>query len=357
MKRRILLSRVRRNIVKGREEIDFIIDTNGMKYIFVNNNIFDDFYEKGKVKCRVAGRKETHDLIEEDVKFTELDMIVFIFIHFMSKNKFTLNKSEMAKYINCSSKQLKVSLDKLRKLEGKTNIRFRRVSDDIEIIDEKSVPLISEKYYSAYNPKTKKRQQKLHWFVNFLPKHEMKIVEGVEKAVPINFFMVTIDDFRLLLDDTLSRNEFITYMWLLRRCKYGVQNKGQVWWSYSKIAEYLNYKLPETVQNHIEILLATKINDTPLLDEIRPDNYEFKIMQGEEPSSKFIPVYNPLKMMEMSFGKEEVSSEKVEMSLKETEVSLKKEEMSNEELEMILNELEMDSVKEEVNSKIWEVNI
>ncbi|MED4354472.1 hypothetical protein P9265_19535 [Schinkia azotoformans] len=326
------MGRIRRDIVKTREEIDHVIDKEGFKYIFINNNIFDDFYEKKatvtrkvKVKDKVTNEMKEEERIEY---FTELDMIVFIFVQFLSKNKVTVNKNRMADYLGCSSKQLNVSLQKLALFKGKTNARYNGRKDIMEIVEEQEVPLINEKSYSAYNPKTKKRKQALHWFVDYIPFHKLKKKEDKEIVIPIEFFMVTIDDLKLLLNGTLSRNEFITYLWLLRRCKYGASHDKQMWWSYSAIAEYLNYKLPETIQNHIEKLLKIEIDNIPLLEEVRPNNYDFRIIQGEEPSAKFIPVYNPTKMMEMDFRKTEVNSEKQEVNLEKREVSFKKTEMN-----------------------------
>ncbi|MEC1726943.1 hypothetical protein P9E34_19735 [Schinkia azotoformans] len=328
-----------RNVVRTREEIDSVIEKNGHKYILIPNNIFDDFYEKKATVTRkvMEKNKDTGELEEKEKieHFTELDMIVYIFLQFISKNKITTNKNRIAEYLDCSSKQLSVSLKKLRLYEGKINARYNPYHNVVDIIEETVEPLITEKSYLAYNPKTKKRKQALHWFVNYIPYYKIKKKKDKEVAVAVNFFMVTFDDLQLLLDGTLTRNEFVTYLWLLRVYKYGATHDGQMWWSYSKIAERLNYKLPETIQNHIEKLLEIKIDDIPLLEEIRPDNYDLKLLQGEEPSAKFIPIYNPSKMMEMDFGKEEVNSENEEVNFKIAEVSLEKEEMDFEKAEAL----------------------
>lgn len=303
-------TRQKRTLVKGEperqkviNEVKNIIQTTGMKYAIIPNGIFDELY------------------IKEETKFTELDMITYVFLQFMMINKFTLTHKDFAEYIGCSSKQLKIVLNRLQQFKAKTNAVYYPYEDKVKIVDEKEVPLISEKMHSAYNPKTKKNKKTLHWYTNFIPYYKSTKKKDQEVLLPENFFMVTLEDFELLINGVLTRTEFVTYLFFLRAYKFGANDDKQVYWKLSTITEMLNYRLVETVHKHVEKILNLSINSIPLLEEIRPKNYDMQIMKGEEPSSKYIPRYNTSKMVEMSFGKmevgsvnEEVNSEKVEVS-------------------------------------------
>jgi hypothetical protein len=319
-------TRQQRNLVRI-NEIRNIIEENGMKYVLIPNGIFDELYMK--------------ELDEDEQRFSELDLVAYIFLQFMMVNKFTLNYEDFAGYIGCSSKQLKVALKRLREFRGKVNAKYSAAIDKVKLIVECEVPLISEKTHSAYNPKLKKNIKKLHWYTNFIPYYKQTKKVGKEINLPYNFFMITIEDFDLLTNGTLSRNEFITYLYLLKTYKYGANDESQMYWKLSTIAENLQYKMTGTIHKHIEKLLDLKIGDVPLLEEIKPKNYNLQILKGEEPSSRFIPRYNTSKMMEMDFGKQEMSSEEMEMSFEKLEMDSKK--------------VEMGFSEEEMNSPEWEM--
>ncbi|MBS4191210.1 hypothetical protein KHA94_13560 [Bacillus sp. FJAT-49705] len=330
-------TRQKRNLIKGskeemRNEVRTLIEENGMKYVLINNGVFDHLY----IQKELEGTDET-ELKQGQMKFTELDMVVYIFLQFMMVNKFTLKQQRIADYIGCSSKQLKVSLERLWNFKGSTNAKYSPYEDKVQIVEEREVRLISEKEHVAYNPKIKKNVKTLHWYTNYIPSYQVKKKGVNETLVPINFFMVTIEDFDLLTNGVLSRNEFITYLFFLKTYKYGTRDGSQMYWKLSTIAEALNYRLVETVHKHVEKLLSVKINDVPLLEETRPNNYELQILKGEEPSSRYIPRFNPLKMSEMNFGKEEMDSKKEEMSFNESETGSENKEMSfrNEEIDSL----------------------
>lgn len=338
----MIRTRQRRNLINGeaekvRNDINELIEENGMKYVLIQNNIFDEMYMKESIQVI-----DEQTGVKEGLQFTELDMVVYIFLQFMMVNKFTLKYERFADYVGCSSKQLKVSLKRLQRIKGKTNAIYYPYEDKIKIVDEMEVSLISEKIHTAYNPKMKKTAKSLHWYTNFIPYYKSTKKDDKEILSPINFFMVTIEDFALLTNGTLTRNEFITYLFLLRVYKYGTSDDKQMYWKLSTIAEHLNYRLVETVHKHIEKLLSVKVAEVSLLEEIRPKNYDMQIMKGEEPSSRYIPRYNPSKMLEMNFGIQEMSSEKVEMDSTKVEMSFQKEEDNSE--------------KEEVDSKVWETD-
>lgn len=347
-------TRQKRTIIKGkddaqlRNEIRNIIEETGMRYVLIPNGIFDDLYIQAEVNGVFqekiddeTGKKKTV-WNEGQTQFTELDMTVYIFLQFMMVNKFTLNYEKFASYIGCSSKQLKVVLKRLQHFKGKTNAIYFPYEDKVKIVDEMEVPLISEKVHSAYNPKTKKNQKSLHWYTNFIPNYKLVKKGDKEEVVPMNFFMVTLDDLDLLTDKKLTRNEFVTYLFFLKAYKYGTDDNHQMWWRLSTLAETLKYKLVGSVHKHVEKILNLKIDDIPLLEELRPKNYDLQIIKGEEPSSRYIPRYNPSKMSEMNFGKQEMDS--------------LNEEMSFEKVEMDSDKVEIGSQKEEVNSQNKEID-
>lgn len=322
-------TRQKRTIVKGKEEIRKIIEENGMKYVLISNGILDEFYTDGTVDER---------------QFTELDVTVYIFLQFLMVNKLTLSYEEIASYLGCSSKQLKKVLIRLQEFKGKVNAVYYPYEDRVKIIDEKSVPLITEKTHSAYNPKTMKNEKRLHWYTNYIPYY--KAVK--KEVVPVNFFMVTLDDLDLLTNKVLTRNEFVTYLFFLKAYKYGTSDEHQMWWKLSTIAETLNYKLVKTLHKHIEKILSLTINNIPLLEEIRPKNYDLQIDKGEEPSSRYIPRFNLSKMVEMNFGKQEVNSLNLEMDFLNEEVNFEKQEVDS-------RKEEVNFTKEEMDSPEWEM--
>jgi len=346
------LARKQRTIAIGqeKEEIRRIIEETGMKYATIPNGLFDDIYTKNNIKGlvqeEIGGKKQW---IEGDTKFTELELIVFIFLQFMMMNKFTLTYTQFAEYIGCSSKQLKVVLKRLQHFKGVTNARYSTHTDGIVIDEEKEVPLITEKLHTAYNPKTKKNQKTLHWYTNYIPNHKETKNKSGESIKPINFFLVTLDDFELLINEKLTRNEFVTYLFLLKAYKPSVDVNHQMYWKLSTISEHLNYKLVTTVHNHIEKLLSLNIDSVPLLEEIRPKNYDMQISKGEEPSSRYIPIFNPKKLVEMDSAKEEMNSSKVEMSFSEQEMSSENMETDNPKVEMSFEKEEIGLSEQEMS--------
>ncbi|MFJ7680322.1 hypothetical protein ACIQXQ_20045 [Peribacillus sp. NPDC097198] len=346
-------TRQKRTILKGKDAIKKIIEDNGMRYTFIHNGLFDELFTKESIKGLVPVRINDPDNPGKTIttwemgetKITELEVVVYIFLQFMMINKFTLNYKEFADYIGCSSKQIKVALNRLESFEGTTNGKYSSAEDRITIVDERSVNLITPKMHSAYLPTIKGSIHSRHWYTNYIPNYKKS---KDDKLLPVQFFMVSIDDFELLTEGVLSRTEFLTYLFLLKSYKYGTKDEGQMWWRLSTIAETLNYKLVKTVHTHIEKLLNTKKDGVPLLEEIRPNNYELQILKGEEPASRYLPRYNTAKMKEMNFGKQEMSFEKEEMSLD-------KQEMDYAETEVDLPKQEMKYPKQEMDDEEWEM--
>jgi AraC-like DNA-binding protein len=328
--------RQKRTIARGKEEIEKIINESGMNYTLINNRIFDDLYEQQKKSIPYYKSRDE----VENVDITELDLVTYIMLQFMMINKFTLNYEEMARFIGCSSKQLKHSLKKMAGIKVKGNARYSPDLGKTLKAEFEDRYMITNKEHKAFNPRSKKSVKTQHYYTNFIPDHKDLEVEN-KKPKPINFFMVTLDDFKLLTDGVLERNEFITYLFLLRINKF--KSTKPFYISISKIADRLNYRLPETVDKHIEKIKSITIDGSPLVEEQRPMNYDLQIMKGEEPSAYYQTTYNLSKMLEMSSDKSEVSFTKEEMSSEKKEMDLWEEEMSSEEMEMAFKEMEMSS--------------
>ncbi|MDM5199235.1 hypothetical protein QUF79_14535 [Fictibacillus enclensis] len=294
--------------VEGKDPIRQMIEERGMTYAIINNDLFDKLYCQTSVPG-INYDKEKKEWLPGETTFNDLELITYIFIQFTVINKINLSTKEMADYIGCSDKQLKVVLKRLQHFKGVTNAEYNTFSDSVRIVEEKEVPLISVKDHTAYIREKKKSKKTKHYYTNFLPMHK-EVSSGDRKIItPENFFIVTIEDFDLLTHKKLSKTEFITYLYLLKSFKSGAKIEKQVYWSFSKLAHNLNYRLVQTVHNHIEKLINLK-----LIAEHRPANYNEKVANGQEPSAKYEPVFNLAKLVEMSFEKEEVNSQKEEVN-------------------------------------------
>ncbi|MDX5476477.1 MAG: hypothetical protein LPK00_13155 [Bacillaceae bacterium] len=360
-------TRRKRKIVRGKKAIRGLIEDNGMKYVMMNNGIFDELFCKeglaGITGVNLA-KDENDKLIKQNgektyvasigsTRFSQLDLITYVFLQFMMINNITLSHKELAGYIGCSEKQLKLIIHRLRDFEAPCNARYQSYKDQVVLVEEeKKVKLITEKAHKAYDPTIMKTRRVLHWYTNYIPNHQIK----KDNVVPVDFFIVTIDDFDLLTKGVLTRNEFIVYLFLLRIYKSGAVDDRQVYWRYSTIAEKLNIKMVENVQKYIQKLMSVEVEGKPLIKELKPKNYEMQIEKGEEPSAKFIPVFNPEKLVEMDSLKMEVDSSKKEMDSDKVEVNFEKKEMNFPNLEVNSLKKEVNSNKKEIDSKFSEMD-
>ncbi|MCM3616698.1 hypothetical protein M3936_03785 [Sutcliffiella horikoshii] len=336
------------------KEIRSLIEQNGMRFVLLNNGIFDELFSKeieGVIEVKLArnengelkkdGNKKLYDINTGMTRMTELEVITFVFLQFMMTNKFTLSYKKLAMYLGCSEKQLQYIIHRLKYFKAPCNAKYSSRIDGVEIVEEdKQVKLITEKQHKAYDPSIKKSKRMVHWYTNYIPNHKKETVDGKEKVNPVKFFMMTINEFDLFTQQVLSKQEFLTYMFLLKAYNPSKTDEQQMWWRYSTLAEELNIKMVSNVQKYIEKLMNTEIDGKPLIKEIRPKNYELQILKGEEPSSRFIPVYNPEKLLEMNLEKTEVDSDKKEMNSNKKEMDLEK--------------TEMDFSKKETKSTVWE---
>ncbi|MED3511721.1 hypothetical protein [Bacillus velezensis] len=278
----------KRKHIKGKEEIQKIIESSGIKYLLVNNKIFDELYGN------------------EELKMSELDLITYIHLQIMMLNKITLSAKELAAWIGCSEKQIRVVINRLKEYKVPCNCLYSPYESKVALTDdgeERIVSLITEKNQVVYNPSTKSNQKVKHWYPNLIPDHK----KGKDKPVPVNFFLVSLKDLNLFTQGQLSRTEFITYLFLLKTYAYGKKDKDQVWMRYSFIASKTRRKLPQTTQDHIEKLKSLNIDGAQLIRQMYPNNYQIQMESGHETSSKFIPDFNIKTMGELKLEKKEVS--------------------------------------------------
>ncbi|MCR4367093.1 hypothetical protein NT852_14915 [Bacillus amyloliquefaciens] len=295
--------KTKRKHIKGKEEIQKIIESSGIKYLLVNNKIFDELY------------------VKEELKMSELDLITYIHLQIMMLNKITLSAKELASWIGCSEKQIRVVISRLREYKVTCNCRYSPHESKVVITDdgeERIISLITEKNQVVYNPSTKSNKKVKHWYPNLIPDHK----KGKDKPIPVNFFLVSLKDLNLFTQGQLSRTEFITYLFLLKTYAYGKEDKDQVWMRYNFIASKTRRKLSQTIQDHIEKLKSLSIDGTRLIRQMYPNNYQLRIDTGQEASSKFIPDFNVKTMDELKLEKKEVSfiNEEDDILLEESEL-------------------------------------
>ena len=207
--------------LRKKEQIRELIEQ-GSPYVPINNRIFDDLYEQEKITFQLLVGIQFQ--AAQESTFTDLDLIIYVFLTFLQRNKITLYIEEMADYLNCSSKQLRTSIQKMQGIKVDINV-------------EGTARLITEKVETAFE--AGKRTKAKVWYPNFTP--EKIEDEGEEKAV--KYFNVTIRDFDLLTQGKLDRKEFVLYLFLLR---LDTDNGQNFYISHSKIAERLKIKGVET---------------------------------------------------------------------------------------------------------------
>lgn len=306
---------VKRTKRKPKEMREMLEDTD-MKFIMLNNRLFDDFYTKGKVEYRPLLNKkgdtytdhkgneypysEFSDVSKKiTVTFDERDFILVILIKFLSQLKFKGYSIELANFINekWSDKRIKERLKKLQFLEGvMNNIYEQKNKKRTYYQNGVKVRLINEEKVQGYENGNKRTFYQ--WHLNFDCDYKKELdKEKNEIEKPINFFKVTIYDLDLLTSGLLNEKEFITYLYFIR----SYNPDKEIWHSMEAISEKMNIKdsriTEKIMERLVEIRVKDKFNDEenqtwPLLHVKRPDNYEKKVRNREQPSSYYIPIYN-----------------------------------------------------------------
>lgn len=299
------MARIKRTL-RTAEEVRNIFKENEYGFVMINNNIFDQFYE---IEEHPYHEYKSHGKIKNTVTFSELDLITFIFLKFMNNYKFTLYLDEIAEYLQCSVKQLKFTMEKLQTLQGTINTPN----------GERQRKLVTQKEYVGF--KDGKKAKLKEWYIDFDCDTKIVKKDGEEVEVPYNFFMVTINDFDLLINGKLTRKEFVLYLFLLRIYNF---DSEPIYISNSKICERLNIKLYDTVQSYINKLSNIHIDDVPLITIDKPRNYNDMIFMRKEPSCKYLPTYNLMKINMLMNTHSEKIENCMETNFDKMEASLSK---------------------------------
>lgn len=295
------MARIRRDL-RSPETIRKTIEDGGIKYVMINNRIFDDFYEKGTITQTKSGKEFT-------VTFNELELILFIFLKFLDKYDFQGYEDEIAQYIGYSTKQVKTALKRLQLLRGEMNNRFIQKDQAREIIEDgeplHKEPLVKEKIVNGYV--NNKLTPMKRWHVDYDCDYKKEVNEDTGEIlyVPTNFFTVTIYDLDLFTKKILSKGEFIMYLFFIRKYKSGFD---PVWFKTSTIAESLRIKLHGTAQKYIDRIVNLRIKDIyceenqdfPLVHTRKPKNFNDKLTNNHEPSIGYIPIYNEQMMKRLN---------------------------------------------------------
>lgn len=304
------------------KEIREMFEQSEMKFIMLNNRLFDDFYSQGKVTYKPILIKENGIEYWQDHKgnkypysennhkqgtatFDERDFIILILLKFLSQHNFQGYSQEITDYLNqrqsdgknkFSDKRLKERLKKLQFLQGNMNNEFiQKEQRRIMVPDGITVRLVNEEKVIGFeNGKSKRTFYK--WHVNFDCDYKREVKEGKETDTPINFFKVTIYDLDLYINGILNEREFITYLYFIR-----ANNEGkEIWHSIDKLSENLNTKDTSITQKIVERLMNVRVKDKfcgegedfPLLHVSYPKNYKQKLMDRQQPSAYYKPKYN-----------------------------------------------------------------
>lgn len=292
------------------EELRELIENSGLKYVMINNRIFDDFLEKGgnyyspkKVIDEKNKKEEWKDhegkvyefsqINDIYATFDERDLILFIFLKFLEQQEFSGYTQEIADYLRYSDKRIKPRLNKLEFLTGSYN----HLTNENEI-QEKRARLINKKNIKGYENGKKRSFNK--WYVTFNCdyKKEVDHKTGELKFIPENFFIITIYDLDLYTKGILNEKEFITYLYLIR--SYDSKKEKAISQRISTISSKINIKNSSITELIFDRLINIRIKDKfcsvdedlPLIHVSKPANFSKKILIREEPSYYFDPIYN-----------------------------------------------------------------
>lgn len=317
----------KRNL-RNHADIRNMIEETDLKYIMLNNRLFDDFYKIGKFKYTAfetiengvtqytdykGSRVKDYDFNEEltkpqlTVTFDERDFLLLILMKFLSLHSFKGYPKEIAMYLtkdNANDKRIKERIKKLQFLTGKVNNKYSFKTKERKMYPEYiEVPLINEEVVSGFEEgKIKRKFNKWHLTFDCDYKEEVAAETGEVIQTPINFFIITIYDLDLYTNGTLNAKEFITYLYLIS----SYNAKKDIWHSIDKLSENLNIKDARTSEKIIKRLQEIRIKDQfsteeypdyPLIHTKQPENYSKRVRDRERPSAYYIPIYN-IKMRE-----------------------------------------------------------
>ncbi|KQL54525.1 hypothetical protein AN964_14165 [Heyndrickxia shackletonii] len=327
----------KKRIKRKPKEIREMIETTDMKYIMLNNRLFDDFYSKGKVTYKPVLMKEknkdtgkveeywlyhdgkTVDYSENNIPepktatFDERDFLIIILIKFLQQQNFVGYSKELADYLfkskkDNNDKRMKQRLKKLQVLQGTVNnIYHHKDKKRVMHLDGTQVRLINEEKVEGYEGNTKRIFYK--WHLNFDCDYKIeKDKDKKETEVPTNFFRVTIYDLDLYTNGILNEKEFITYLYFIRSFNPSIP----IWHSIGAISEKTNVKNVSKTDELVERLTHVKVKDKfckedetfPLIHVDRPENYKRKILERQQPSSFYKPIYH-LSTMKRLMGEDD----------------------------------------------------
>ncbi|MEC5261252.1 hypothetical protein [Bacillus amyloliquefaciens] len=231
-------------------------------YTYVHNCLFDWYYE------------------HEEKDMTEADLIAYIALQLGMENHTDNTLDNISEMTGYSEAQVSQSLKKLEKFNGKTNCKYKGFNIELNKDGDSILRRLVDQ---------KKNDEEKVWIPNFLPSHGDK--HGEIKPVLTTYFVVTDSDFELLKNGTLTRSEFVTYLFLLKAHKYEKGIRSQLWFRRSTVAKKLK-RSTLTVSKHIRKFLNITIEGIPLIEEKKHPSYEAKIEIGEEPSFIVTPTYN-----------------------------------------------------------------
>ncbi|MEC1155631.1 hypothetical protein [Cytobacillus horneckiae] len=303
--------------LKTPSEIRNLLEESQMKFVMLNNRLFDDFYTLGKVEYVPQLTKELNEKVDhwidhqgnliaysEDnqlkctANFDERDFIIIILLKFLSLNDFRGYSQEIADYLGYSNKRIRERLKKLCFLQGSVNNIFHhRENERIMHPEGICVRMLNEEKVIGYEEGNIKRNY-YKWHLNFDCDYKKEDDENGEVAyTPINFFKVTIYDLDLYTKGILNEKEFITYLYFIR----SYNGQMDIWHSVEALSQKLNikdFRITEKIINRVTSLRvkdkfsSDENEDFPLVHVDRPKNYEQKIRDRLQPSSYYKPIYN-----------------------------------------------------------------
>ncbi|KMY50557.1 hypothetical protein [Peribacillus loiseleuriae] len=307
----------KKRILRKHEDIRKMIEDTDMKFIMLNNRLFDDFYKLGKIQYRpkLISDKDGDRYINYDgmvypyqefadkekmltATFDERDFILIVLLKFLSLHNFKGYTKEIADYLGYSDKRVKERIKKLQFLEGTMNNTFYHKKKERTMYpDGVKVRVINEESEDGYeNGNIKRKFYK--WHLNFDCDYKREVDEhGEIQDTPINFFKVTIYDLDLYTSKLLNEKEFITYLYFVSS-----YNANQdIWHTMDKLSENLNTKDVKITEKIVARLIELRVKDKfvdennqdfPLFHVKRPANYEKRVKEREQPSAYYIPMYN-----------------------------------------------------------------
>lgn len=303
---------VKERNTKSKAIIRQMLEDTDLKFVMLNKRLFDDFLTVGKIPYKPRYNKDRECYVDykgkkleknldghnEYATFNDKDLIVIILIKFLQQIDYRGYTVELAKFLGMKSdKRFKDHIKKLGILKGKLESVYRNKSKKVEFYpDGKQVNLITESKVEGYEEG--KKRVFYEWYLNY--DHEYKQVKTDEKInyVATDFFRVTIYDFDLYLNGTLNEKEFITYLYFIRA--YNKDEKN-IWHTINTLSGKVNIKNDLTTRKMVERFETLRIKDKfiteenedfPLIHIDKPNNYDRKVLNREDPSCNYRPVYN-----------------------------------------------------------------